>query len=514
MSFLQCLKTNCLGEKMDCSINQIMRDKIDTRIYKDSLCLIPYAVFSLLVLLSTVHFVFSIVNFGLCVAYIVLNKKNKTIPFLIYITYFASIFKILEISEISLYTLLLLLFVVKEAINGRFEIKFLVALGIFAVFIIAIQLISGPINISRNIKFFEFFFYVYIVLDAYFDSDCKLDCSCILKAVIFGVILSSTFRFLDSSVFPIYRFVNEKVSILDAGVFTRFSGLLSDPNYYAVNVHIAIVSTLFLGTKKKITYVSMLCLIVVLFGLAILTGSKSAILMLVFPFVLLLYINFKQKKAIINVFILLGSIAFILLAMLVKTSAFTLIVARFSSDAFSLDSLTTGRTAIWRDYFAYFEEDSLKLIFGSGISTDPLHGKAAHNTYFDVLYYLGLVPGAIFIYLIARYFILKKVEIKRSVMNFSGIIIVLTMYMFLSSLFDIDLGTNLLVAIILFDTRLNDEKVDNVDSKRIEEKANIYIEKNDPCIGLESKNFDKQKFSNYSIPTDLAKKNKYIEYEY
>ena len=134
---------------------------------------------------------------------------------MIYITYFASIFKILEISEISLYTLLLLLFVVKEAINGRFKIKFLVALGIFAVFIIAIQLISGPINISRNIKSFEFFFYVYLVLDAYFDSDCKLDCSYILKAVIFGVIVSSTFRFLDSNVFPIYKFVNEKISILD-----------------------------------------------------------------------------------------------------------------------------------------------------------------------------------------------------------------------------------------------------------------------------------------------------------
>ena len=496
------------------STNQVARDKLDTRIYKDSLCLIPYAVFSLLVLLSTVHFLFSIVNFGLCVAYIVLNKKNKTIPFLIYITYFASIFKILEITEISLYTLLLLLFVIKEAINGRFKIKFLVALGIFAVFIIAIQLINGPINVSRNIKFFEFFFYVYIVLDAYFDSNCKLDCSYILKAVIFGVIISSAFRFLDSSVFPISRFVDEKISTMNTSAFTRFSGLLSDPNYYAVNVHIAMVSTLFLGLKKKIPYASMLCLIVALAGLAVLTGSKSAILMLIFPFILLLYINFKQKKAIVNIFILLGFTAVILLATLLKASMFTFIISRFSLSNLSLDSLTTGRTAIWRDYFAYFEDNSLKLIFGSGISTSPLHGKAAHNTYFDVAYYLGLVPGAIFIYLIVRYFIHKKVEIKRSVMNFSGIIIVLTMYMFLSSLFDIDLGTNLLVAIILFDTRLNDEKVDNADSKRIVDKTKIRVERNDTYISSESKNFDKQKFSNYSNPTDLAKKNKHIKYEY
>lgn len=499
---------------MDCSTNEVMRNNFDTRIYKDSLCLIPYVIFSLLVLLSTVHLVFSIVNFGLCATYIVLNKKDKTVPFLIYMTYFASIFKILEIAEISLYTLLLLLFVIKEAINGRFKIKFLVALGIFAVFIISIQLISRPINVSRNIKFFEFFFYVYIILDAYFDSNCKLDCSNILKAVIFGVIISSAFRFLDSNIFPISKFVDEKISTMDTSAFTRFSGLLSDPNYYAVNVHVAMVSTLFLGLKKKISYASMLCLIATLAGLAILTGSKSAILMLILPFILLLYINFKQKKAIINVFILLGFATIILLATLLKVSMFTFILARFSLNDLSLDSLTTGRTAIWRDYFTYFENDSLKLIFGSGISTSPLHGKAAHNTYFDVLYYLGIVPGAIFIYLIVRYFIHKKVEIKRTIMNFSGIIIILAMYMFLSSLFDIDLGTNLLVAIVLFDTRLNDDVVDNIDSTKIEDDENISIERKDTYITSESKNFDKQTFSKQYIQKCLAKNNEHIKHEY
>lgn len=452
---------------MNNSTNLVMRGKLDTRIYKDSLSLMPYIIFSFLVLLSTVHFVFSILNFGLCVAYIILNKKNKTIPFLIYITYFASIFKVLEITEVSLYTLLLLLFVIKEAINCRFKIKFLVALTFFAIFVISIQLISGPINVSRNIKFFEFFFFVYIVLDAYFDSNCKLDCSNILFAVIFGVIISSIFRFLDSSVFPISKFVGEKFSSYDASIFTRFSGLLGDPNYYAVNVHIAMVSALFLGFRKKITYAYMLLLLVVLAIFAILTGSKSAVLMLIVPFALLVYTNFKQKKMVLNIVLLIGSIIGLVLAFIVKIPYFQYIVSRFSLDNFSLDSLTTGRTPIWRDYISYFENYSLNLIFGSGISTSPLHGKAAHNTYFDIFYYLGIIPGAIFVYLIARYFLQKHIKVKRSIMNFSGIIIILSMYMFLSSLFDIDLGTNLIVAIVLFNTSLKDTEIDTGDNNKL-----------------------------------------------
>lgn len=443
---------------MDCSINQIMRDKIDTRFYKDSLCLIPYVVFSLLVLLSTVHFVFSIVNFALCGAYIILNKKDKTIPFLIYMTYFASIFKILEISEISLYTLLLLLFVVKEAINGRFKIKFLVALGIFAVFIISIQLISGPINVSRNIKFFEFFFYVYIVVDACLNSDSDFQCEKILIAVIFGVIVSSLFRFLDSAVFPISRFVDEKISTYDStNEFIRFSGLLSDPNYYAVSVHLAIVSTLFLGYKKIFSYIFMVFISLILAFLAILTGSKSAMLMLVFPFVLLIYLNIKQKKRKLNILLLTGSIIGLVLIFSGQIKLFNYFISRFSSGDFSLDALTTGRTAIWRDYIAYFKKYPVELFFGSGVSAFPVEESVAHNTYIDILFYLGIIPGTLFIYIILRYFVYKKIAFKRSIMNFSGIVIVLTMYLFLSSLFDIDLGTNIIVAVILFNT--NKDKI-------------------------------------------------------
>ena len=52
-------------------------------------------------------------------------------------------------------------------------------------------------------------------------------------------------------------------------------------------------------------------------------------------------------------------------------------------------------------------------------------------------------------------------------MNFSGIIIILSMYMFLSSLFDIDLGTNLIVAIVLFNTSLKDTEIDTGDNNKL-----------------------------------------------
>lgn len=453
---------------MNNSANLIRRGKIDTRFYKDSLCLIPYVVFSFLALLSTVHCVFSAFNFILCILYILFYKKDKTIPFLIYVTYFASIFKILEITEISLYTLLLFVFVIKEVHQRKFKIKFLISLVILATFVISIDLVKGPVNISRCIKFFEFFFYIYIVIDTYFDSESQLECSSMLKAVIFGVIISSTFRFLDSNIFNISKFVGEKYSLYEESVFTRFSGLLGDPNYFAVNVFVAIVSTLFLGCKKKIPYVCMLLILLTLVGLAVLTGSKSAILMLVLPFVLLLYVNVKLKLGKLNIALLIGTAVCLIIIISLKSDYFSYILLRFTSSELSIDLLTTGRTAIWRDYSAYFNSNLLNLVFGSGISALPLNGYAAHNTYFDILYYLGIIPGIVYSYLIVRYFFYKRIDIKRSILNFSGIIVVLTMYSFLSSLFDIDLGTNIIVGIILFNTCL-DNAENNI------KKSNVVI---------------------------------------
>ena len=189
--------------------------------------------------------------------------------------------------------------------------------------------------------------------------------------------------------------------------------------------------------------------------------------MLIIPFALLLYINHKLKIGKLNIALILGVVVLTILMFAIKNEYFSYLLLRFGSNDLSLDSFTTGRTAIWRDYNAYFSKDTLDLIFGSGISTLPLHGHAAHNTYIDVLYYLGIVPGAIFTYLIVRYFVHKNVKIKRSIINFSGIIVIATMYTFLSSLFDIDLGTNLIVAIILFNTRINDPEIDSSTNKEI-----------------------------------------------
>lgn len=447
---------------MNCTISETRKFDLNINLNEKDLRLIPYIVFALFALLSTLHFSFAVINFIICAFFIIKSKKSESVPFLIFITFFASIFKILELTEISLYTLLLPIFVVKEAILGRFQLRFLVALAILAVFILGIQVSSGTINISRNIKFFEFFFYVYIVIDAYLDPDLKLECESILKAVIFGVIVSSLFRFLDGNIFQISRFVDETISTYDkSSAFVRFSGLLRDPNYYAVSVHLAIISALFLGYSKKISHLYMIFLLVILVTLAVLTGSKSAIFMLIFPFGLLLFINFKQKRNIGNILFIAGVAIGLILVLSGRIKFLNYFVSRFKTNDFSLDALTTGRTAIWRDYFSYFKSNVSKLFIGTGVSALPVHGKAAHNTYIDILYHLGIIPGLVFAYLIVMYFLHKKVVFKRSIMNFSGIIIVLIMYLFLSSLFDIDLGTNVIVCVVIFNTCIDSGGIKN-----------------------------------------------------
>ena len=93
----------------------------------------------------------------------------------------------------------------------------------------------------------------------------------------------------------------------------------------------------------------------------------------------------------------------------------------------------------------------------------------------------------------SRYFLFKRVKIKRSILSFSGIIVIATMYLFLSSLFDIDLGTNIIVSVILVNTPLDD--ANNVATK----SDNVALEGDVDLI----KNEDKNEFKAESLDLDL-----------
>lgn len=95
-----------------------------------------YGIYTMLVLGSTIHFAFSLLNFVFCL-YLVFRKTSRFIvPFFVYATFFASLFKVKELTSTSLLTIVIMLYVLKQLVQREkvrkkfFILFFLLAAGV------------------------------------------------------------------------------------------------------------------------------------------------------------------------------------------------------------------------------------------------------------------------------------------------------------------------------------------------------------------------------------------------
>jgi O-antigen ligase len=81
---------------------------------------------------------------------------------------------------------------------------------------------------------------------------------------------------------------------------------------------------------------------------------------------------------------------------LLMTTAFTdmvgMMLARLTGNQ-SLSELTTGRTDLWLQYLRAFDQDTLLLFFGKGLSDVLVNERASHNTIIQIIFQFGLVGG-------------------------------------------------------------------------------------------------------------------------
>ena len=120
----------------------------------------------------------------------------------------------------------------------------------------------------------------------------------------------------------------------------------------------------------------------------------------------------------------------------------------FSADDFN--SLTTGRFNLWQSYIEYFSLHIDKLIFGGGLGAPLLDDKAAHNTYIELIYNYGIIGIALFIFTLHTSFSGKKKTVRKSIFNYSGIVVVLVMYFFLSMLFYFDMAFHFIIVWVIY----------------------------------------------------------------
>ena len=60
------------------------------------------------------------------------------------------------------------------------------------------------------------------------------------------------------------------------------------------------------------------------------------------------------------------------------------------------ESLTTGRTDLWKEYILYFCSHPLVLLFGGGLSVKIPFRLGPHNAYLELILFIGIIGSFLF----------------------------------------------------------------------------------------------------------------------
>ncbi len=395
--------------------------------------------FLILGLLSNI---FTIVAFILCIIILGGCKDFDVQCIIIAIMPFANIFK-LSPGGTSFFTYILMLYVIWNLIHNLETSGLFIAILLFSLFALEVQVLNNTLDTTRYIKFVFCWYYIFYAI-----TNIQLEqVHEIFYYYIVGVIISSLLQL--SGLFPsINMYLVDNTIFGKEGIVHRFAGLYPDPNYYSINIIISLYLLVVLFDKGEIKGIPAIVLAGLLIEFALLTRSKSALLMLSLPLVMLIYSNKKNGRFSTQLIVLLSLITIVWLILLNKIDALDVVLYRLES-ADDIDSLTTGRSAIWETYFSTFANEGWELIFGKGLGAPLINGKGTHNTYIDIIYYLGIIGGIGLLYIIISLGKMIYTERKVSLLNLGIIVCLIFMYCFLGQLFFFDMPFQIYLGIIV-----------------------------------------------------------------
>lgn len=188
----------------------------------------------------------------------------------------------------------------------------------------------------------------------------------------------------------------------------RRSGFYGDANFYVAQVLAALAGTLslILGDLKRSRVVWLCVAALFLLYCGFLSGSKSFALVAVIIILLWIVAIFRMRGRAGLKIVLLGFV--ICTAGFVATSMMfngliEVIVTRFSS-AKDLNSLTTGRIALWESYIQEIVGNVKVFFLGRGFTDIKVNGLASHNTILQAFYQFGLLGVPVLVYWITCFF--------------------------------------------------------------------------------------------------------------
>lgn len=386
-----------------------------------------------LTVMGTASSVFTLLTFGITAMQIVFGEEAFSWQMIFALNSFSTIFK-LSPGSTSLFTYIILLYCVMLFLKrGTFPPLWV----FFAIYLVAVPVLSmrlSAFNILRWIKLLSGLLMAYY----YFDDETTHDDTDVFLSFIFGFLGASFTRRLDSGFFRIERFIDEIDTVGDAGAeyreTVRFAGLGNDANYYSVNLIIALCLLIILLYQRKVSIPLFAVLGAALLYFDVATYSKSAMIMLALPAVEFAYVVKKSKRKSLNCLFTAMIVAVVLYLAVSKGGPFGIVLSRLSSGGGDINKLTTGRTKIWQYNLEFFRDNPGWFLIGRGINAKLINGRAHHNAYLEFLYHLGLIGTGLLFGVVQQIAPYRAYTLKRNLMNYCGILCVLTMYMFLSIL--------------------------------------------------------------------------------
>lgn len=338
-----------------------------------------------------------LLSFVIALAGMLLLQKRHLLHFIVFLMPISNVFKYSH-DSFSLYTftnlfalgLLLTIYMKETKFEGRQMLLIVMLCGY-----------SIAHFYDHSFNYFEFLgFFSNLVLVAIFT--CRgnelMDRSKLAIAYILGVFFATLSGILvqDLPHMLVYRRVD--TFYIDSVSMSRFVGLSPDPNFYSMQVCIALCLILSIFDRVKQRKLFML-IFVVLSIYGFLSLSKTYLAAYVFMMLWWFFTRgpAQQLKALLVLFVgssfaLLANTQFVFMDKVIHF--YKLRMDNFGGSD-GLASLTTGRSDIWGVYFEKLS-DPLLLLFGTGIDR-AFRTVSPHNTYLSLLYSFGIVGSILFI---------------------------------------------------------------------------------------------------------------------
>ncbi|WP_428863129.1 hypothetical protein [Clostridium sediminicola] len=274
--------------------------------------------------------------------------------------------------------------------KSKLEIRFLVSYLLFAIYVMAIPLIGGgPVTpiMGFLLNYTSIFFAVLFV------NDKKLF-ERYTRIYALGLLLSSIVRLISFIIPNLNQYFltmsGVYTLIVDGTLNIRFAGVDIDPNYYAVQILIAISCLLVCIYYEKERKNTSIILCISLSILGFLSLSKMYLLVFLFLVIITLVCFFKNNikvgmKFLFSIFVCGG-----VLAHHYFDYFYNSYILRFGGVDAGISDLTTGRSKIWLMFLSKITNNKKNLLLGADYEIGYLKDTVAHNMYLTALNYMGI----------------------------------------------------------------------------------------------------------------------------